>query len=188
MTTTPMQTRDIVRNGVNVTQLGQTIHAIRHNPDIAQFKFRARNQWDTGGHNQATVDTFYGACQEMEHKQTFQFEADEPPVLLGEDNGANPVEFVLAGLSGCMTTTLAYHAASRGFNLESIESEYEGDIDLHGLLDLDPNVRSGYREIRVKFKVKGDVDEQTIHELVRKSPVYDTLANPVKFKIDVEKV
>ena len=76
MTTTPMQTKDTVRNGVNVTQLGQTIHAIRHNPDIAQFKFRARNQWDTGGHNQATVHTFYGACQEMEHKQTFQFKAD----------------------------------------------------------------------------------------------------------------
>jgi uncharacterized OsmC-like protein len=109
-------------------------------------------------------------------------------VLLGEDNGANPVEFVLAGLSGCMTTTLAYHAASRGFNIESIESAYEGDIDLHGLLDLDPNVRSGYREIRVKFKVKGDVDEQTVQELVRKSPVYDTLAHPVKFKIEVEKV
>ena len=73
-------------------------------------------------------------------------------------------------------------------NLESIESQYEGDIDLHGLLDLDPNVRSGYREIRVKFKVKGDADEATIQELVRKSPVYDTLANPVKIKIEVEKV
>ena len=109
-------------------------------------------------------------------------------MLLGEDNGANPVEFVLAGLSGCMTTTLAYHAASRGLELEEISSEFEGDIDLHGLLDLDPDVRSGYREIRVKFRVKGDADEETIRELVRKSPVYDTLAQPVRIKIDVEKV
>jgi uncharacterized OsmC-like protein len=87
-----------------------------------------------------------------------------------------------------MTTTLAYHAASRGLNIEDISSEFEGDIDLHGLLDLDPNIRSGYREIRVKFKVKGDVDEETIKELVRKSPVYNTLAEPVKIKIEVEKV
>ena len=87
-----------------------------------------------------------------------------------------------------MTTALAYHAASRGLNIEDISSEFEGDIDLHGLLDLDPNVRSGYREIRVKFKVKGDVDEQTVQELVRKSPVYDTLANPVKIRIEVEKM
>jgi uncharacterized OsmC-like protein len=178
----------MMRNGVNVTALGATIKAIQQQPELAQFKFRARNQWDIGGHNVATVDEFYGTCQEMEHKEPFTMHADEPPVLLGEDKGANPVEFVLAGLSGCMTTTLAYHSASRGLNLESVESQYEGDIDLHGLLDLDPNVRSGYREIRVKFRVKGDADEATIQELVRKSPVYDTLSNPVKIKIEVEKV
>jgi uncharacterized OsmC-like protein len=188
MTMTTTERKDVIRNGVNVTKLAATIKAIEKQPELAQFKFRARNQWDNGGHNVATVDSFYGTCQEMEHKTPFIMHADEPPVLLGEDNGANPVEFVLAGLSGCMTTTLAYHAAGRGLNIESIESQYEGDIDLQGLLDLDPNVRSGYREIRVKFKVKGDVDEATVQELVRKSPVFDTFANPVKIKIDVEKV
>lgn len=186
-TDTQNQPQEITRNGVNVTKLGQTVEAIKQNPEIAQFKFRARNRWDTGGHNQTTVDTFHGACQELAHKEPFVFENDEPPVLLGEDKGANPVEYVLSGLSGCMTTTLAYHAASRGLDVEEISSEFEGDIDLHGLLDLDPNVRSGYREIRVKFKVKGDVDEETIQELLRKSPVYDTLANPVRIKIDVVK-
>lgn len=175
-------------NGVNVTKLGQTIEAVKQQPEIAQFKFRTRNQWDNGGHNVATVDTFYGTCQEMTHKAPFVMHADEPAVLLGEDKGANPVEFVLAGLSGCMTTTLAYHAAGRGLKIEDISSEFEGDIDLQGLLGTNPNVRSGYREIRVKFKVKGDADEATIQELVRKSPVYDTLANPVKIKIEVEKV
>jgi uncharacterized OsmC-like protein len=177
----------MIRNGVNVTALGATVNAIRQQPKLAQFKFRARNQWDTGGHIVATVDGFYGTCQEMEHKQPFTMHADEPAVLLGEDNGANPVEFVLAGLSGCMTTTLAYHSASRGLNIGGIE-RIEGDIDLQGLLDLDPKVRPGYREIRVKFRVKGDADEATIQELLRKSPVYDTLANPVKIKIEVEKV
>jgi len=188
MTTTMTEQKDMIRNGVNVTKLAATIRAIEKQPELAQFKFRARNEWDNGGHNVATVDTFYGTCQEMDHKSPFVMHADEPAVLLGEDQGANPVEFVLAGLSGCMTTTLAYHAAGRGLNLESVESEYEGDIDLHGLLDLDPDCRSGYREIRVKFKVRGDADEQTIQELVKKSPVYDTLANPVKIKIEVEKV
>jgi uncharacterized OsmC-like protein len=188
MNTTTLEPKETIRNGVNVTKLGQTIDAIRQQPEIAQFRFRARNQWDIGGHNQATIDSFYGACQELRHREPFVMDADEPPVLLGEDNGANPVEFVLAGLSGCMTTTLAYHAATRGLNIEEISSEYEGDIDLHGLLDLDPKIRSGYREIRVKFRVKGDADEATIQELVRKSPVYNTLAEPVRIKIEVEKV
>jgi uncharacterized OsmC-like protein len=187
MTATAIENETIL-NGVNVTKLDQTIEAVKQQPEIAQFKFRARNQWETGGHNVATVDSFYGTCQEMEHKTPFIMHADEPDVLLGKDKGANPVEFVLAGLSGCMTTTLAYHAAGRGLKIEDISSEFEGDIDLQGLLGTDPKVRAGYREIRVKFKVKGDADEQTIQELVRKSPVYDTLANPVKIKIEVEKV
>jgi uncharacterized OsmC-like protein len=187
-TTTEPTTQDTILNGVNVTKLGQTIAAVKQQPTIAQFKFRARNHWDNGAHNVATVDTFYGIGQEMEHKAPFVMHADEPPVLLGEDKGANPVEFVLAGLSGCMTTTLAYHAAGQGLEIEDISSEFEGDIDLQGLLGTDPNMRSGYREIRVKFKVKGDADEATIQELLRRSPVYDTLANPVNIRIEVEKV
>lgn len=188
MTKTITAPKETLLNGVNVTKLGQTIEAVKQNTEIAQFKFRASNQWDIGAHNQATIDTFYGACQEMQHKQPFKHDADEPSVLLGEDRGANPVEFVLAGLSACMTTALAYHAAARGLKIEDISSEYEGDIDLRGFLAIDPNVRPGYREIRVKFKVKGDVDEATVQELVRNSPVLDTLANPVKIKIEVEKI
>ena len=188
MTTKMMDRKDMITNGVNVTALAATVKAVQQQPELGQFKFRARNEWDTGGHNVATVNEFYGTCQEMEHKQPFTMHADEPAVLLGEDNGANPVEFVLAGLSGCMTTTLAYHSALRGHKIESIESEYEGDIDLRGLMDLDPTVRPGYREIRVKFRVKGDADEATIQELLRKSPVYDTLLNPVRIKVEVQKV
>ena len=188
MNTTTLQSNETIRHGVNVTKLGQTIDAIRQTPEVSQFKFRAHNKWDTGAQNQATIDTFYGAGQEIAHRTPIVMDVDEPPVLLGEDSGANPVEFVLAGLSGCMTTTLAYHAANRGFKIEKISSELEGDIDLQGLLDLDPNVRSGYREIRVKFKVKSDADEDTIREMLSKSPVYDTLANPVKIKIEIEKV
>lgn len=186
--TTKVTGQDVMLNGVNVTKLGQTIEAVKQQPEIGAFKFRARNQWDTGGHNVATVDSFYGTKQELMHKQPFVMHADEPAVLLGNDDGANPVEFVLAGLSGCMTTTLAYHAAGRGLKIESIQSKFEGDIDLQGLLGTNPSVRCGYQEIRVKFKVKGDADEATIQELLRKSPVYDTLANPVKIVIEVEKV
>lgn len=179
---------EVIRNGVNVTRLGETIEAIKQAPELAQFKFRARNTWQTGSKNEATVDSFYGTKTELMHKYPFRMKADEPPVLLGEDTGANPVEFVLAGLSGCMTTTLAYHAAARGHEIESISSQYEGDVDLRGLLDLDPKVRPGYRQIRVKLRVKGDIDEKTVRELVQKSPVFDTLRNPVEIKIDVEKV
>lgn len=187
MNTTP-EIQETVLNGVNVTRLGQTIEAIRQNPGLANFKFRARNQWDLGTHTVATISDFYGTCRELQHKAPFVLDADEPPVLLGGDTGAGAAEYVLAGLSACLTGTLAYHASARGLRIEDIQSEYEGDIDLRGFLDLDPEVRNGYREIRVKFKVKGDLDEATVRELLSKSPVYDTLANPVKIKIEIQTI
>jgi uncharacterized OsmC-like protein len=186
--TTTTEIQETVLNGVNVTRLEQTIDAIRQTPELAHFKFRARNQWDQGIHTVATISDFYGTCQELEHKAPFVLDADEPTVLLGGDTGAGAAEYVLAGLSACLTGTLAYHASARGLKLEDIQSEYEGDVDLRGFLDLDPKVRNGFREIRVKFKVKGDLDEATVRELLSKSPVYDTLANPVSIKIEVETV
>ena len=188
MKTTKATNQDTVLNGVNVTRLGQTIEAVKQQPELAQFKLRARNQWDTGAHNVAAIDSFFGTCQEMKHTQTHRIHADEPAVLLGEDTAAGPGEFVLAALSACMTTSLAYHAAARGLKIDDIRSEFEGDIDLQGFLGTDPKVRPGYNEIRVKFKVKGDIDEQTVRELFRRSAVYDSLTNPVKIKIEVEKV
>jgi uncharacterized OsmC-like protein len=185
MTTATIQ--ETILNGVNVTRLGQTIEAIEKQPELAEFQFRAQNRWLEGGHNRATINNYYGTCQEMDRPKDFVLDADEPPVLLGEDHGANPVEYVLAGLSGCMTTTLAYHAAARGLKIDGIRSEFEGDLDLRGMLDLNPKVRKGYREIRVKFKVKGDIDEATIQELVRKSPVFDIVSNPVPVKVVIEK-
>lgn len=185
---TTAEAEEMVVNGVNVTRLGQTIEAIRQKPELAEFKFRARNQWDEGVRTVATISDFYGTCQDLEHKTSFVLDADEPAVLLGGDTGPGAGEYLLAALSACLTGTLVYHASARGLRIEGIQSEYEGDADLRGFLDLDPKTRNGYREIRVKFKVKGDLDEATVRRLLSKSPVLDSLVNPVKVSIDVQKV
>ena len=106
-------------------------------------------------------------------------------MLLGEDEGANPVEFVLHALAGCMTTTMVYHAAARGINIESVESELEGDLDLHGFLRLDENVRNGYQNVRVSFKVKSDASPEQLADLARISPVFDIVSNAVPIEVDI---
>ncbi|CAI2717561.1 OsmC family protein [Nitrospina watsonii] len=172
-----------VVNGVNVTQLEETIQAVKGQPELAQFKFRARNTWKDGAQNKVEFDDYYGTCQELKHGRPFQFQADEPPALLGKDQGANPAEYLLTALSACMTTSLVYHAAAAGIDLENVESEYEGDIDLHGFLDLDPAVRKGYKEIRINFKVKTDADKKKLAELVKHSPIFDVVTNPTPVKV-----
>ncbi|NIP98595.1 MAG: OsmC family protein, partial [Akkermansiaceae bacterium] len=100
--------------------MGETIEAVKNDAGVARFQFRARNKWIDGGHNRSCIKEFYGAGREDETRtEPFVLDNAEPPVLLGEDQGANPVEYVLNALAGCMTTTMVYHAAARGINIES---------------------------------------------------------------------
>lgn len=178
-------------NGVDVEQLFSTIDAIKENPGLAKFEFRANNQWIDGGHNRTSVKDFYGAGREdASRKQAFVFDNDEPVVLLGEDNGANPVEFVLHALAGCLTTSLVYHAAAQGIKIDAVESKFEGDIDLRGFLGMDEDVRNGYENIRVTFKIKADAPEEKLKELCelaqKRSPVFDIVTNRVPVNVQLE--
>ncbi len=175
-----------VMNGVDVERLGQTITAVQKDPGLAKSQFRAINRWVSGGHNRSTIQGFYAAGQEdTSRTNPFVLDADEPPVLLGQDKGANPVEFVLHALAACLTTSLVYHAAARGIRIESMESQLEGDLDLQGFLGLSDQVRRGYKEIRVKFKVKSDAAPEQLEELTKFSPVYDIVSNPVPVSISI---
>ncbi len=174
-------------NGIDLSVLKETVSAIQKDPDLGKCKFRARNKWVDANHNCTTISGFYAAKQEMPHKQKFELHADEPPILAGADEGANPVEHLLNALAGCVTTSMVAHAAVQGIHIESLESELEGDIDLRGFLGLAPEVPKGYTNIRVKFKVKTDPDNlRKLKKLASFSPVYNTLTNGTKVDIDIE--
>jgi uncharacterized OsmC-like protein len=179
-------------NGVAVDVLSKTVDAIKATPAIAKFKFRLRNQWVDAGQNTSTADTFYGAGQEQSRAKPFVLEADEPLVLLGKDSSANPVEHLLHALASCLTTSMVYHAAARGIRIEEVESSLEGDIDLHGFLELDKNVRNGYQGIRVNFKIKADVPDEQLQEISQlgagHSPVFDSLTNGVPVSVTAERL
>ncbi|MBK7869367.1 MAG: OsmC family protein [Saprospiraceae bacterium] len=175
-------------NGVNVKRLYDTIQAVKANPSLKDFRFRAVNEWIDCGHNRSTIKDFYGAGQEdTTRDKPFVLDNDEPDVLLGANNGANPVEYVLHALAGCITTSLVYHAAARGIHVESITSTYEGYIDLRGFLGIDPDVPRGYQNIQVTFDIKGDLTQEQKQQLIELgqnySPVFGTITNPVKVAV-----
>jgi uncharacterized OsmC-like protein len=184
----PINQRSTTRvNGVEIETLMGTVNAIQADPELGVCRFRATNQWLDGNHNRSTVTGFYGAKQEIAHKQTFTMDADEPAILAGNDDGANPVEHLLHALASCLTTSMVAHAAVRGIAIEFVESEFEGDIDLNGFLGLNPDVPKGYTAIRAKFRVKADPkDMDTIRDLANFSPVFNTLVNGTKVDVQVE--
>jgi uncharacterized OsmC-like protein len=176
-------------NGVNVDALFETIGAVKQNPAIADFQFRASNRWIGGDHNRSTISGFRGACDEQVHASgPFEMDNAEPPVLLGQGAAANPVEYVLHALAGCLTTTMVYHAAARGIDVEEVSSELEGDLDLKGFLGLDENVRKGFHMVRVKMRVKSEANAATLKSLAQYSPVYDIVSKSLPVDVAVEMI
>jgi len=188
MTSKLMQggTNNVTINGIHMETLLGTVNAIKQEPDLGQCKFRASNTWLGGSQNRTTVTGFYGARQEIAHKQKFELHADEPPILAGADEAANPVEHLLNALAACVTTSMVAHAAVRGIHIEELESELEGDIDLRGFLGLSNDVPKGFTNIRVNFKVKADVDNmERLKRLTAYSPVLNTISQGAKVDINV---
>jgi uncharacterized OsmC-like protein len=176
-------------NGLDIEQMSQTVRALKNDPALAQFQFRARNQWINGGENRSTIKDFYGAgSEDTSRSEAFIFTNGEPPVLLGRNEGANPVEYLLHALAGCVTTTTVLHATARGIKLRRLSTELTGNINLQGLLALDDSVPAGYESIRIRMDIEADCSDEDLAELIdfaqRHSPVCNTVCRPVPVTIE----
>jgi uncharacterized OsmC-like protein len=184
------QTSTLV-NGVNVEQLVATVNAIKQNPDLARFQFRAHNEWIDGGHSQTSIQGFYGAGQEDTSRgKPFILDGDEPPVLLSNNSAPNAVEAVLHALASCLAVGFIYNAAAQGINVKGLSFDLEGDLDLHAFLGLSEEVRPGYEGIRLTYQVQSDAPHEKIVELCnyvqKTSPVLDIIRNPVPVTVSLK--
>ena len=171
-------------NGLDMEALVGTVEAVKQDPSLGAFEFRATNQWINGGENRSRIKEFYGAGNEDESRtDAYEFTNGEPPVLLGANEGANPVEFLLHALAGCVTTTTVLHAAARGIQIESLSTELVGTIDVQGLLALDDTVPVGYDQIQIMMDIKADCSDEELDDLLAfakdHSPVCNTVCRPV---------
>lgn len=179
-----------IDNGVNVEALLSAREALTDAPEGARFNWRASCDWVNGTHSTSTVKGFYGLGEEHSHKSTFSFDADHPEVFAAEDKGATPVEYVLVGLAGCLTAGVASVAQNRDIQLYSVTATLEGSMDLQGILGIDSEVRNGFDDIKVTFKVDADASKEDIEALVaqsqKRSAVFDIVTNPTNVKVVVE--
>lgn len=176
-----------IKNGVDVEALGETLEELKKNPDLGESHFRIKNTWKSGGNNHIEIKGFFASGEERKHDNELSCEADEPHVLFGSDHGANPVEYLLAALSSCMTTTIVYGAAGKGYEINSLESEFEGDLDVRGFLQIDDSVPIGYQKIKTVFTIDTDAPEEELHEFYKFSPVYSMVSKAVPIEVTFKK-
>jgi uncharacterized OsmC-like protein len=181
MTTTQM------RNGVNIGALFGALDAVKAQPEAAKFEFRARNEWISGTHSRTTIYDFFGLGAEQTHRESRSYEGDHPEQLVATDNAPTPVEFLLHALAACITAGIGNVAAARGIELRRVESVVKGDIDLVGLLGIDPTVRNGYQGIEMEVTIEGDASDEDLRAVVERSiarsAVYDMLTNGTSVEV-----
>ncbi len=181
-------TENPVDNGVNVEALLGARAALTETPAAAAFTWRASCDWVRGTHATTEVQGFFGLGQEHE-RGGHRVDTDHPEIFASADNGMTPPEAVLAGLAGCLTAGVATVATNRGITLHSVRASIEGDMDLQGILGIDPDVRNGFGAVRVDFEIDADASPEEIAALVaqsqKRSAVYDLITNPTTVVVTV---
>jgi uncharacterized OsmC-like protein len=184
-----MTTTKTANNGVNVEALLGAREALTEAPEGAQFAWRARNVWVKGTHSKSTVEGFFGLGEEQKHKSQFTLEADHPELFASEDQGAAPVEIVLAGLASCLTAGIAAVAQNRNIQLRSVTATLEGAMDIQGILGIDSDVRNGFSGIKVSYDIDADATQDEIEAVVaqsqKRSAVFDIITNPTNVSVEV---
>lgn len=171
-------------NGVNLENIQQLVEAVKENPELGNVRFMARSQWQGGTKAEVSVTELHAGGQNIGREgRQFTLMVDEPPQLGGTDEAPNPVEYLAAGLCGCLTAGIATNAALFGTDLEKIEVTVEADFDIHGVLGLDKAKPNGAVQLHytVKLKGAGPTDKLTKSKetIDRKSPVRNTLELPL---------
>lgn len=180
-----------VRNGIDVDQLVATIGAIKEQPSISTFTFKATTAWKDGTLNQAEIGDFIHNGERVERPEPFHLTGDEPPVLLGSNGGPNAVELLLAALGFCYGVGYVANAAARGIDISELRYEVTGDIDVQNFLGMTKETRPGFSAIRARAWVRSpNATPAQLDELCQyvqdTSPVRDVLANPVPVETSLE--
>ena len=182
---------ETVRNGVDTATMFATLDAIKAQPEIAQFRFRASNRWLGGAHNRSTIKDFYAACgEDTSRTEAFTLDAGEPAILLGTDTGPNPAEYLLHALAACVTTSLVFSAAARKVRLTMVESTLEGDLDVQGAMGVNTeDFRNGFTADPDDHPHRRRRPAEKLREVVQRgtdrSVVFDSITNGVPISVDV---
>jgi uncharacterized OsmC-like protein len=169
-------------NGLDLAALGEMVEAIEKDSGKAKAGFRVTTRWTGQTRSESVVDGFDLAGERV--TRLHKIIADEPCELLGRDTAPNPQELLMAAFNACIMVGYVAGASLKGINLESVEIETQGQLDLRGFLGLGEDVPPGYESIDYEVRIKGDgspEEFEAIHQTVMAtSPNYFNLSRPIK--------
>jgi uncharacterized OsmC-like protein len=131
------------------------------------------------------------SAQFIAKARQFKIVIDEPQDLGGKDEGANPVEYVLAGLAGCLNVVGHLVAKELGFTIRKLQIEVNGSLNPDRLFGILNSERAGFKEINLNLIPETDASIEVLVDWLKivkeRCPVKDNLTNSTKVNVAVEK-
>jgi uncharacterized OsmC-like protein len=169
-------------NGIDTQTLQEFIGTVQRNPAAGLARFHATTAWAGGTTTQSHITSWSLGGKNM--PRNFTIATDEPPELCGQSTAPNPQEVLFAALNACMIVGYSALCALHGIELESLEIETEGELDLRGFLGIDADVKPGYHNVDYIVRIKGNgTPEQfeQIHKAVMAtSPNFSNISSPIQ--------
>jgi uncharacterized OsmC-like protein len=171
-------------NDINVPKIKELDGMLRQNPAMAKCTVKVKSTWHRGTKCVVEIGTIEASGQSLfPRTRKFVIMTDDPDVLGGVDSAPTPAETLVAALAGCVTSGIATNAALFDVPVDAIDLDMEADIDFRGVMGHDRSVRNGFSDIRYTVTVQSPAPEEKVRKcketIDRKSPVRDTIANPV---------
>jgi uncharacterized OsmC-like protein len=123
----------------------------------------------------------------------FEIIIDEPEDLGGTNEGANPVEYILAAFCGCINVMAHVVAKEMNIELRSLKIKMAGDLNPDRLFGTSFEDRAGYKGIEVVIVPDCDATPEVLAKWMEaiedRCPVSDNLRNitPVSLKLKKKK-
>jgi uncharacterized OsmC-like protein len=169
-------------NGVNLPALRKLVEDGKRDAAGAMTRWGVTTRWVEGAVSETQVD----ACQvgRKQVRRDFSIRIDEPLELAGTNTAANPQEHLLAAFNACMVVGYVALASLQGVELESVEIESAGEIDLRGFLGISAEAKPGYDQIHYTVRVKGNGTPEQFEQIHRTvmatSPNRFNIASPIR--------
>lgn len=174
-------------NGIDTDAIKSLVREIKQDHGKGVADFRVATQWKHAMNSETRVTSWSLGGRSLKH--LFTIDIDEPRELCGQDQHANPQEYLLGAMNACMLNTFVAVCSLQGVELESLNFESEGQLDLRGFLGIDTSVKPGYDEIRYTIRVKGNGTAEQYrkaHEaMIATSPNYFNMANGIPLRADL---
>ncbi|WP_033961981.1 OsmC family protein [Psychroserpens jangbogonensis] len=169
-------------NNINIAGLSEYANEVKEQNIQGKASYGINLNWESG--TKTTVSTKNMILGEHKLIRDFNFTIDEPTQLLGVNSAPNPAEYMLGGMAGCMAVTFMAGATAMNIEINQLQLEIDGELDLQGFLGLNPEINPGFPELKFIFHVQGNGTQEQYERLIERvimhSPNYNTIKNKVK--------